>query len=748
MVDLPLNGRNFTHLLSLTPGTAPANVSQNAGSYAGNAGASASFPSVNGQTNRSNFFLLDGGYDQDAQASAYAVPPIVDAIQEFKVQSHNDEAEFGQALGGIVNVVTKSGTNALHGSVWEYLRNDAFDARNRFLPGVTPFKQNQFGGTAGGPVVIPKIYDGHNRTFFFLGYQGFRYRSPATNFYRVPTQANLAGDLSDWPRQIYNPFSTRPDPARPGQFVRDPFPNNIIPSNLLNPGMVTYAQTTLPAPIVTSVPGENALDATPFHQNQDEYTARFDQAIGQKDFVWLRWSGYILDSTGSGGRQALASNNEEKAHSIGASWNRTFNSSTILQAQFTRTYKSQNYLTSFRSLPSDFVSQVGFSQSFTSNFIGSRTLVPALNVDNFFSGGESVNFVTPSDIYQGKINFSKIVSNHTIKAGFDYSTIGYTNYPLSASSTFTAFQTANPEDPGNTGSPLASFLLNIPDNAARRNSFATLDGGKVLGLYVQDQWKATSKLIVNIGLRYDRTFLPRLGSVSEGNVYVGNMDFSRGAYILQAVPPACSNTVAAPCIPGGTLPDHVLVSPSGKVVNDSTLNFQPRLGLAYRLTDRTVIRSAFGIFFDNWAGAQQMAQNIQGTWPSIQQQLAQNLNIPSASQPTPNTTGTDPFQGGSVLTFPSPTPFNQVQWFMDPQIKNPYSMQWNFGLEHQFGSATSLTVNYVGSGSRRLDVGGFYNTAITSGPGNPADRSPFPYISPTYYDRSWGTSSYNSFSSC
>jgi hypothetical protein len=190
--------------------------------------------------------------------------------------------------------------------------------------------------------------------------------------------------------------------------------------------------------------------------------------------------------------------------------------------------------------------------------------------------------------------------------------------------------------------------------------------------------------------------------------------------------------------------DHVLVSSSGKVVNDSTFNFQPRLGLAYRLTDRTVIRSAFGIFFDNWAGAQQMAQNIQGTWPSVQQQLAQNLNNPSASQPTPNSAGTDPFQGGSVLTFPSLTPFSQVQWFMDPQIKNPYSMHWNFGVEHQFGASTSITANYVGSGSRRLDVGGFYNTAVTPGPGNPADRAPFPYISPTYYDRSWGTSSYNS----
>ncbi|HWB95732.1 MAG TPA: TonB-dependent receptor, partial [Bryobacteraceae bacterium] len=173
VVDLPLNGRNFTQLLTLTPGVAPVSVSQNSGSWISSPIGSYSFPAINGQTNRSNFFLMDGVSDQAPYTSVYAVPPIVDAIQEFKVQSHNDQAEFGGATGGIINVVTKSGTNEYHGAVWEYLRNNAFDARNRYLSSVTPFKQNMFGATVGGPVLIPKIYNGKNKTFFFVGYQGF-----------------------------------------------------------------------------------------------------------------------------------------------------------------------------------------------------------------------------------------------------------------------------------------------------------------------------------------------------------------------------------------------------------------------------------------------------------------------------------------------------------------------------------------------------------------------------------------------
>jgi hypothetical protein len=137
----------------------------------------------------------------------------------------------------------------------------------------------------------------------------------------------------------------------------------------------------------------------------------------------------------------------------------------------------------------------------------------------------------------------------------------------------------------------------------------------------------------------------------------------------------------------------------------------------------------------------QTAQNYSAQWPSVGEQIQENLNNPTASQLTPNISGKNPFLSGAL---PAPTPFNQVQWYMDPYAKNPYSMQWNLGVQHQMNATTVVTVNYVGSGTRRLDIGGFYNVATTPGPGDSAARRPFPYIRPTYYDRSWGRGNYNS----
>jgi hypothetical protein len=178
VVDLPLNGRNFTQLLTLTPGASPISVGQNSGGGQAVAVGELTYPSINGQSNRSNNFMTDGTNNTGVFMSTYAVPPIIDAIQEFKVQSHNDQAEFGMATGGTVNVVTKSGTNEFHGTAWEFLRNDALDARNFFRQDVTPLRQNMYGATLGGPII-------HNKTFFFVGYQGYTRRTPADSLPRA-----------------------------------------------------------------------------------------------------------------------------------------------------------------------------------------------------------------------------------------------------------------------------------------------------------------------------------------------------------------------------------------------------------------------------------------------------------------------------------------------------------------------------------------------------------------------------------
>jgi len=216
--DLPLNGRNFTQLLTLTPGVSTVNVSQNSATGGGiwsNPIGTFSYPSVNGQSNRSNLFLLDGVNNEGSFGSTYAIAPIVDDIQEFKVQTHNDDASFGGVMGGVINVVTKSGTSRFHGSGWEFIRNRSLDA-NIVYPGLTTaeqtspnnqpgFQQNQFGATFGGPLPIPGEHP--RKTFFFLSYEGFRKHAAASNQYLIPTSTQLGGDLTGISGQIYNPFS-------------------------------------------------------------------------------------------------------------------------------------------------------------------------------------------------------------------------------------------------------------------------------------------------------------------------------------------------------------------------------------------------------------------------------------------------------------------------------------------------------------------------------------------------------------
>jgi len=757
--DLPLNGRNFTQLLSLTPGVAPVSVAQNAmGGRAGGFGAPISvgsafiFPAVNGQTNRSNFFLTDGLNNFGSFQSTYSVPPIVDAIQEFKVVSHTDSAQFGSVLGGVVNVVTKSGTNEYHGTAWEYVRNTAFDARNTFLRQVTPFRQNQFGASFGGPVWIPKLYHGKNKTFFYFAYQGFRYTQNNDSLLKVPTAAQLAGDESSFPTQIYNPFSTHPDPANPGQFIRDPFPGNQIPSNLIDPRMVAFVQAVLPpaGPVLDSS-GDNAIDTTPNHQTQNEYNVRIDQNFGQKNTVFFRYSAINSLLTTSGGLPGLVKHGSIPGRNWGASWVHTFNSSLVLQVQYARTTNQDNSSTLFTHPPANLDSTVGFSSSFVSGFAaaGGRSLIPSPGISGYANGGENItNVPKATDSHQVSGNLTKIVRNHTLTFGGGFTSNRFESPISYASLGFAGGQTGNPQNPNEPGDPLASFLLNVPDSANRRNVHETTRPGGLMSLYIQDSWKATSKLAFNFGLRYDRTFIPPYGTNAtigqQGGIETGDIDFSNGTYVIQKLPPPCIVRGFAPCIPGdGTLPAHVVVDPRGKIAHDTLTNFGPRIGFAYRLGNRTVLRGAGGIVYDNWAAVSQMAQNIEGAWPDIGQLIANNLNQPSTTSATPTTTSQDPFAGGGSGLFPAPTPFNQVQWFYDPHIKNPYSMQWNFGVQRELNSSTTVDVNYVGSGSRRLNVGGYYNTALTPGPGDPQARAPFPYIAPTFYDRSIGNGSYN-----
>ncbi len=751
VVDLPLNGRNFTQLLSLSPGVSPISVSQNSGGFGNVASATTFFfPSINGQTNRSNFFMTDGLNNQGAFSSTYAVPPIIDSIGEFKVNGHNDLAEFGGVLGGIVNVATKSGTNELHGTLWEYLRNDAFNARNTFQPSVTVFRQNQFGASAGGPVMFPKLYNGKNKTFFFGAYEGLEYSRAANTFLHLPTDAELSGNLAGQ-AQAFNPFTTRLDPNKAGSFIRDPFAGNIIPANLIDTRLVGFAQSIRPTLFNTGVANNNAIDNTPARQHQKEFTARIDQTLGNKNFVWFRYSAIYFDTSGSGGMPAKTQSiTDNPGHNYGASYVRTFSPSLVMQVQYGRSHQETNSANSYLSAVN--AASLGYDPNFSGNFIGSYNVLPSTGISGYSTvipaNSRSLN-PNETNVHQWKGNVSKIFGNHTLRFGAEINSSTFESLYNSANNGFALQQTADPSQPNLfPGNAMASFLLNVPDSAGRRNVHETTRWGGVMGYYFQDSWKATQRLTVNLGLRYDRTFIPPYGLPEtagfNGGIEAGSINFNNGTYVVQKLPPTCTERGHAPCIPGdGKLPEHVVVSDTGKIYHDTTTNWGPRLGLAYRATSSMAIRAGFGIYYDNWAAVTQTSQNYEGTWPDIGQQLANNLNVPVATQLVPNIKGQSPFAAGGGA-FPAATPFEQVQWYMDPYAKNPYSMQWNFGIAKQLNNATTVSIDYVGSGSRRLDVGGYFNVATTPGPGDPRARQPYPYIHATYYDRSIGRGNYNS----
>jgi hypothetical protein len=744
--DLPLNGRNFTQLLTLTPGASPISVAQNSGGgggFAGNAVGSFSFPALNGQRNRSNMFLLDGVIDLGSFIGNYNISPIIDTVQEFKVQSHNDLAEWGGAPGGIVNVATKSGTNTYHGSAWEFLRNDVLDANsffsNKFGDPRNALRQNQFGVAIGGPLSIPKLYNGKNKTFFYGGYEGYRQSVASQSTGLAPTAAQLSGNFQGF-NTIYNPAT--------GQ----PFANNIIPASSISPIAALYAKTNFPTGNYVST-GNNYIDPSPTHLTQDSYQIRVDQTFGEHDSIFARVSQYWEPQTSSGGYLGASS----FAHDYGSNGViheiHTFSPTMVVDAFFGRNLGDADTggtPIGGSSFANALVS-AGVSPNFSGNFQGqSGAFIPGMGVSGYLGGNtQSAQNTRYADDWTFGGSFTKIVGRHTIKAGANFATNNTVSPIYSSSESFSTVPTQNPLSPSGTGDSFASFLLGLPDGANRRNVDETEHGGWVNGWYLQDEFKVNSRLTLNFGIRWDVTLWPIYGQTPAPDAYVGDVNFNNGTYILARQPGACTATQGFPCIPGGVLPDHVVVTThsNGSIYTNDHNDWQPRAGLAYRLTDRTAIRIGYGRFYDNWNSVIQLAQNYEGTWPDVGQLIANNLNHPG----TTRTTIGDPFnQGSGGVAYPAASPFLSSgfeDWYVDPgKYKMPYSDQWNVGVEQGLGKNIVLSLAYVGSHDLQLNQGGVANTALTPGPtSTESARSPYPYIPTTFYDKSVGQSKYNSF---
>ncbi len=782
--NLPLNTRNFTQLLTITTGVANINTDQNGnggGGWNGHTIGDTDIPAINGAEDRSNVFLLDGANDLNTLSGVYNYAPIIDAISEFKTQGHNDLAEYGGAAGGLVTVVTKSGTDQYHGALWEFLRNSDLDSRGYFETARAPLRQNQFGGSAGGPLSIPKLYNGKNRTFFYGAYEGYRYASAQETGAVAPTAAEQNGDFSALSVPIYDPYTTTYNSST-GQYSRETFtqeynePNpaycagdtNCIPGagssspssntpgaiNRFNPITQLY-NSIIPWNLRTVNGVEETFLSGKAYTNQDSGTIRVDQNFGNNNQIMFRFSQFYQygvtpsDVIGEGFQEVLG-------HNYIGHWTHTFSPTAFSDVYFGRNY-GYSLIGGTHS---------GEDASFLSKLQGDGMSSYWMNLDNttyapqFTANSYGVGF-TPSqlqgsglaDTWQFGGSFSKILGRHTIKAGADFDTNNFISPIAYSSVNFAATETAGLGGTlqGVGGDSWASALIGVPDGASYRNIYEEASGGWMDAVYVQDQFKATPRLTINYGFRNDFVITPIYGTGKAGNYYTGEANPVTGQYILNALPPTCSATQGAPCIPTGIytasstpapggLPAHAVVSPTPRMIKNSMGDWGLRLGLAYRVNDKTTLRGGYSREYDEWATIVQLSQNFGGNWPAVN-----TLSTSGMNPELPTVTVADPLQlgsGGAVI-YPI-NDFSQVsQWMVDPNFRTPYFEEYNGGIERMLPGNLALDANYVGSTGRHEDWGPTMNTP-SPGPGTIQNRRPYPYMLQQWFDQSVGDSRYNS----
>jgi hypothetical protein len=382
----------------------------------------------------------------------------------------------------------------------------------------------------------------------------------------------------------------------------------------------------------------------------------------------------------------------------------------------------------------------GFAQSFACGYPYGRSgcYIPSIGLGEYIGGGEGSETAGGlSGIWEYKADYQKTIGRHTLYFGgnFDTNNLGRTAGGGSTL-TFSTFETSN----GSTGGDeMASMLLSVPDGARRTNTNYWESGGWEDGFYGQDQWKVRNNLTINFGLRYDVSLIPVTNNIL-GNYY-DIFDFIHGSDIIQKLPPACSTTVFAPCVPGGVLPAHVVVSPQPKLFFSDFTNIQPRFGMSYTFRPGTVVHGGYGRTYDNWAAVEQSAQNENG-WLLGNGALVTNLNNQPGLTPSTVITAENPLAAFNGA-YPAPTPFQSIGWGTAPQFKNAYSDQFTFGVQQEVKGAGVWSVNYVGSLGRKIDYCPVANTAMTPGPGAVGPRTPFPYMPQSFFDQPIGQLDYN-----
>jgi hypothetical protein len=546
---------------------------------------------------------------------------------------------------------------------------------------------------------------------------------------------------------IYDPETTT---LSGGQYTRKTFPGNIIPSSRISPISKLF-MAVMPTGSTTTTNGENLFypQNTDFTQNSG--TLRVDQNFGSSNQVNFRYSQYDLfktSPTGTIGSEYV----HVPGHNYIGHWTHEYSPTTFSDVYFGRNWGFTTTGTSWAGETPGFFSQLqqaGMSPYFMT--LANKTYAPQYTADNYIGlGGSQLQGSGLGDDWQFGGSFSKIVGRHTIKAGADFETNNFTSPIAYSNENFSVNQTASLGSSSSGGNSWASLLLGVPAAGGYRNIFEDVSSGKIVGIYVEDQFKATSRLTLNLGFRNDMVWTPIYGTGNGGNYFTGNANPVTGLYILNALPPTCSANRGAPCIPVGAftasstpgtglLPPNAVVSPSLRVVKNSLFDWAPRFGLAFRLNDKTVVRAAYSRFYDEWADITQLSQNFGGNWPAVA--TIQNNGLNAA---IPAVTAADPLQFGSGGSIVYPiNDFSQVsQWMVDPNFQTPVFDQWNAGIQRELPGNMTLDANYVGSNGRHEDWGPTLNVPAP-GPGPQQPRRPYPYMLQQWFDQSVGDSRYN-----
>ena len=674
--DLPLPSRNVLNLLALTPGVS------SGGDVTSQGGLSTSQLSIDGSRTLNSEFLLDGVSVVSGSTGAPQTLPPADSIREFNVLAASYSAEYGRTAGAMITLITNSGTNLLHGGVYGYFRNEDLDANNYFnnlLGKPRPEdRYNLFGGKFGGPVRIPRVYDGKNKTFFFVNYEGLIQASPYNLTSTVPDGAYATGNFSASRTLVYDPST------------KAPFPGNIIPPDLLDPAALKILGL-VPAPnspgtinktdnIVTN----NFVSIGSSHPTTNTGMARMDEAATDS----LHLFGTFVHYNNYSPIQPIYPGSPLE-NAVGTTETTGYESTAGLTKIWSPTFVSVVHFGFFRNNAEIVPPSAGIDvQSALGIGTAYGEAAPEINISGFSQLGTNSNTQRTQidNNYQTNVNNSKTLGKHLIQFGFQLRKDQFDDLnptaDVNGSFTFDGSITNAKNSAGDAVNALADFLLgdiktasySLPQPLIGRRNYN-------IGLYIQDDWKVNPKLSLNLGLRWEY----------ESPLTAANNEYSR-------VDPTTGEVLFA-----GKNASDTLNLPASK------LNFAPRAGFAYSLTPKTVIRSGFGIFyagiFSDLGGqvlfpgyTVEQAFNNLGTGVAQPFKLSQGLPaVASNNVQNPEANIAQFGTAANPLTLTDYNGFTQVGPL-------PYIEQWNFGIQREIAKGTIVDVNYVGTHGVHLPV--------------------------------------------